>query len=988
MNNPTSMQNKYWILVLTAILFLFTNVNAQPGDPGGPPPGPGEPTCIESFVVSGGGAICGSGSANISLDGSQTGVTYQLKNGALDVDAPVAGTGLPLSWTQTAAGNYTVVGTSVSDPGCVLEMDGAAIITVTAMPTTFNVSGGGSMCEGGTGLTITLSGSESGVNYQLKDNAGNNVGTVQSGTGLSLSWPGITTASTYTVIATNASNSSCVSTMSGSAAVTVNPKPLAYNVGGGGTMCSNAAGLTVTLSGSQTGIRYQLKRNGSNVSSYKTGTGAALSWGSLTSAGTYTVVATNATTTCTATMNGSAMIVVNTIPNAYTVAGGGAYCSGGTGVSVTLSNSGTGARYQLRVGAVNVGAPLNGTGAKLTWPNITTAGTHTVVATNITTGCARVMTGNAVVTVNPLPTAFTVSGGGLICPSDPGLAIGLNGSQTGVNYQLRINGVAAGSGVAGTGSALSWPGQTTEGTYTITATNSTTTCSQTMTGNAVIDVEDAPTTFTVGGGGSGCSSSGLAVTLSGSQTGFTYQLKINDVNSGDPVSGTGSPLEWINQTTVGSYTVSASNANCAWPMNGSVSIDGNPPIAPSNLVATGETSSTITLTWEDLSNNEDGFQIERSSGLTSGFSLITTTTANTVSFTDAGLSEGAEYYYRIRAVSSSCLSSFTPETSASTHMLPPSAPAATPASSTSINITWSDGSTAELGFQVERSLTAGGSYTAVAATRPNTLSQIDVGLTPNTTYFYRVRALGPNVHSSYTTEVSATTLGPAPAAPGSLTVAVLSPTSISLQWNDNSTDEENFIIERSLTKGSGFALVATLSSNAVSYTDVNLNSGSTYFYRVKARNNGGSSSATNEASIRLPIDGVNPQCENIYCDSDGGVGIGTPEVPNGYKLAVNGKVMAEGVKVLMLPDWPDYVFQKDYPLADIESLKKYIDEHGHLPNVPDAKTIENQGIDIGEINVILLEKIEEMSLYLIQMEERIKKLEAENNSLKQKDKKN
>jgi hypothetical protein len=137
----------------------------------------------------------------------------------------------------------------------------------------------------------------------------------------------------------------------------------------------------------------------------------------------------------------------------------------------------------------------------------------------------------------------------------------------------------------------------------------------------------------------------------------------------------------------------------------------------------------------------------------------------------------------------------------------------------------------------------------------------------------------------------------------------------------------------------------------------------------------------------LAAEGGNSSCENIYCDDDGGVGIGTPDVPSGYLLAVKGKIMAEGVKVDLQSAWPDYVFEQDYQLTNIPTLKKYIDEHGHLPNMPSAKTVEKEGIDVGEINTLLLEKIEELSLYLIQMEERMRKLEAENKTLKEKQKK-
>jgi hypothetical protein len=70
------------------------------------------------------------------------------------------------------------------------------------------------------------------------------------------------------------------------------------------------------------------------------------------------------------------------------------------------------------------------------------------------------------------------------------------------------------------------------------------------------------------------------------------------------------------------------------------------------------------------------------------------------------------------------------------------------------------------------------------------------------------------------------------------------------------------------------------------------------------------------------------------------------------------------------------------------ALKKYIDTHGHLPNMPSDKEVKQDGIDLEKINVLLLEKVEELSLYLIEMEERMNKLEAENEALKKRQQKN
>ncbi len=103
------------------------------------------------------------------------------------------------------------------------------------------------------------------------------------------------------------------------------------------------------------------------------------------------------------------------------------------------------------------------------------------------------------------------------------------------------------------------------------------------------------------------------------------------------------------------------------------------------------------------------------------------------------------------------------------------------------------------------------------------------------------------------------------------------------------------------------------------------------------------------------------------------VGIGTT-IPD-EKLTVNGRIHATEVKVTATVPGPDYVFEESYVLPSLEEVKSYIDENKHLPEVPSAKEMEKNGINLGEMNMLLLKKMEEMTLYLIEQEKRIKVLE-------------
>jgi len=98
-------------------------------------------------------------------------------------------------------------------------------------------------------------------------------------------------------------------------------------------------------------------------------------------------------------------------------------------------------------------------------------------------------------------------------------------------------------------------------------------------------------------------------------------------------------------------------------------------------------------------------------------------------------------------------------------------------------------------------------------------------------------------------------------------------------------------------------------------------------------------------------------------NKDGNVGIGTlfPD----SKLSVNGKIRAHEIKV-ETANWPDYVFAKEYQLLSLAEVEKHIKEKGHLPGVPSAVEVKANGIDLGEMNAKLLQKIEELTLHLIQ----------------------
>lgn len=121
--------------------------------------------------------------------------------------------------------------------------------------------------------------------------------------------------------------------------------------------------------------------------------------------------------------------------------------------------------------------------------------------------------------------------------------------------------------------------------------------------------------------------------------------------------------------------------------------------------------------------------------------------------------------------------------------------------------------------------------------------------------------------------------------------------------------------------------------------------------------------------------------DDLVIDGLGNIGIGT--LSPAEKLSVKGKIRAQEIKV-ELAGWADFVFAEDYKLPSLEETEKHIKEKGHLPGIPSAQEVKINGIELGDMNAKLLQKIEELTLYLIEKDKEIKKLIKEVKILKEK----
>jgi acid phosphatase type 7 len=179
---------------------------------------------------------------------------------------------------------------------------------------------------------------------------------------------------------------------------------------------------------------------------------------------------------------------------------------------------------------------------------------------------------------------------------------------------------------------------------------------------------------------------------------------------------------------------------------------------PTNLSATAVSTTQINLAWIDQSTNETGFKIERSSDSVT-FTQIATVGANLQSYSNTGLTTSTRYYYRVRATNANGDSAYTNTADATTQGVSLSAPSgltAVAVAKTRINLAWTDNSTNETGFKIERS-TNGTSFTQIATVAANVQSYASTGLKGARKYYYRVRAYNGTVNSAYSNVADATT---------------------------------------------------------------------------------------------------------------------------------------------------------------------------------------------------------------------------------------
>ena len=419
--------------------------------------------------------------------------------------------------------------------------------------------------------------------------------------------------------------------------------------------------------------------------------------------------------------------------------------------------------------------------------------------------------------------------------------------------------------------------------------------------------------------------------------------------------------------------------------------DTEAPTAVTDLSSANTTFNSTDLSW---SASTDNIGVTNYEVFQDGVSIANTGT--TTAFNVTGLAELTSYDFTVFAQDAAGNTSPVSNTETVVTLQAPDTEAPTAitdlasanTTTTTTDLTWS-ASTDNVGvtnyevFQDGVSIANTGITTAFNVT----------GLTPSTSYDFTVFAedAAGNVSVVSNTETVNTDAVPdteAPTAVLDLSSSGTTSNSTSLSWSA-STDNVGVTNYEVFQDGVSIANTGTTTSFNVG----GLTPSTSYDFTVLAEDAAGNVSAAGNTETVLTFDGggvIDYTSENANLNTvdwtardlfaDRNLGIGTTDT-QGYRLAIAGNMIAEGVRVELQTNWPDYVFESDFDLKTLEEVKKFIASNGHLPNIPSAKQIEKEGIDLGTMNAKLLEKIEELTLYLLAQDAKIKELELKNTKI-------
>ena len=337
-----------------------------------------------------------------------------------------------------------------------------------------------------------------------------------------------------------------------------------------------------------------------------------------------------------------------------------------------------------------------------------------------------------------------------------------------------------------------------------------------------------------------------------------YRLYTNGVQF---ATTTATSYSWTNLTASTQYCVTVAAYDKAANVSAQsgqacITTLAAPPLAPTALLAAAVSDTQINLVWTDNSNDEDGFVIEGAPAAGGPWTGIATLGPNVTTYSQMALTGLSTYYFRVHAyngIGNSLYSNVAGGTTLSgPDIVAPSIPSvliATASSSSQVNLHWvaatDSGGSGVAGYQVYRDGTQIATVT--------TASYLATGLSPNTQYCFTISAYdyAANI-SAQSSPACATTLGTVPVAPSGLVALTASSSQVNLTWQDNSSDESGFMVQRASSSSGPWTQIGIVGANVTSCAHTGLTASTTYYYRVCAYNASGNSVFSSVTSAATP----------------------------------------------------------------------------------------------------------------------------------------
>lgn len=319
-----------------------------------------------------------------------------------------------------------------------------------------------------------------------------------------------------------------------------------------------------------------------------------------------------------------------------------------------------------------------------------------------------------------------------------------------------------------------------------------------------------------------------------SDTGAGGWTEIDDVAAGvtvfsDTTIGAWSATKYYRvralDNTTGLYSSYSSTANAT-----------TAPQAPTiGTVSATSNSNNLTVTWTDNSSDESTFRVERSNNGSTGWAEVGNVAAGVQTYTDTSVgARDTQRYYRIRALRNgdTRYSGYSGTANGTSAPADPTSPAVTIVGGVPV-LTWTDASSTESTFSIERKTGTDGTFAELATDTASPYT--DSAVAVDQKYFYRLRALraSDSIYSGYSSTVSATTTSPAPSnLVGACSIVNAAESKVLLRWDINSLQETGFRIEKS-TDNISYSQAGTVAPGIAQYEATNLDADTTYYFRVK-----------------------------------------------------------------------------------------------------------------------------------------------------------